>query len=166
MSTVDLLRAHAPVAPDALRERVLTARPARPSRRRLRPVLVLAAAAVLAVAAAVVHGFTTSSPRERSVSEGAATTTPSLSIAAAPTADSAKRAAAVPSAAAGRLQHTDASLTVRVDDLGAMTTRATQIATSLGGYAQSVRYRRNGASYLELRLPAQNIERALARLAT
>jgi hypothetical protein len=47
-----------------------------------------------------------------------------------------------------------------------MTTRATQIATSLGGYAQSVRYRRNGASYLELRVPADNVERALARLAT
>jgi hypothetical protein len=87
-----------------------------------------------------------------------------LSVAAAPT-DGAKRAA-IPSASAGRLQHTDASLTVRVDDLGATTTRATQIATSLGGYAQSVRYRRNGASYLELRIPAQNVERALARLAS
>jgi hypothetical protein len=107
-----------------------------------------------------VHGLTTSAPREPAVTHGSA----SLSMAAGP-ADTAKRAA-VPSASPGRLQHTDASLTVRVDDLGAMTTRATQVATSLGGYAQSVRYRRNGAAYLELRIPAQDVERALARLAT
>ena len=44
------------------------------------------------------------------------------------------------------------------------TTRATQIATSLGGYAQSVNYSSGGTAFLELRVPAQNVKAALARL--
>jgi hypothetical protein len=78
------------------------------------------------------------------------------------------RAAAVPAPAPGRLQHTDASIRVRVDDVGRATTRATRIASALGGYAQSVRYRtpqsRAAVSYIELRIPAQNVKRALAQL--
>ena len=62
MSTVDLLIAHAPSAPEHLRRRVLELRPVE-HRRRVRPVLVLAVAAAIAVLAAVVHGFSTSSPR-------------------------------------------------------------------------------------------------------
>src|SRR4051812_12386244 len=62
MSTVDLLRAHAPSAPDHLQRRVLELRPVERTRR-VRPVLVLAGAAVIAVVAAVVHGFSTSSPQ-------------------------------------------------------------------------------------------------------
>ena len=49
------------------------------------------------------------------------------------------------------------------------TTRATQIATSLGGYAKSVDYRTpkngTGAAYIELRVPAQNVKTAISRLA-
>jgi hypothetical protein len=167
MSTVDLLRAHAPSAPDALRERVLAARPTERVRvLRVRPVVVLAGAAALAIAAAFVHGFTTSAPapvvveKAPSVLRGAAATTTADSTAKLQT-----RVAAVPAQAAGRLQHTDASITVRVDDVGAMTNRATQIASSLGGYAQSVRYRSRGASYIELRIPAQHVKEALVRLA-
>jgi hypothetical protein len=179
MSTADLLRATAPHAPDALRARVLASRPL-PQRRRVRPVLVLAAAAALAVAAALVHGFTTSAPQqqqqqEKSVSHGAAagaggvaasTTTPYY--AAAPTQSRMAPKDVVAAPARGRLTHTDASIRIRVDDVGAMTNRATRVATSLGGYAQSVRYRTlaggAAASYLELRVPADKVKTALTRL--
>jgi hypothetical protein len=187
MSTVDLLRAHAPSAPESLHQRVLELRPepARAHRRRVRPVLVLAGAAVLAVSAALVHGFTTSAPSEPKpvpVAHGApagsggsvfgAVTTPSLEKVPALKTQvnaGAARERALPAPSPGRLQHTDASIRIRVDDLGAQTTRATKIATSLGGFAQSVVYRTpqggGGASYIELRIPAANVKRALSELA-
>jgi uncharacterized coiled-coil protein SlyX len=75
-------------------------------------------------------------------------------------------------ATSGRLAHTDASLTVGVqntDELRDATSAATRIATSLGGFAESVVYRTpaegGGASYIELRIPAQNVQRALAQIA-
>src|SRR3954453_3149256 len=177
MSTLDLLRTTAPHAPEELRARVLASRPPARRSRRLRPVLVLAAAALLAVAAAVVHGFSTSAPQERATS----TTTSSGSVAvgsggSASTTqtydtNSKLRAVAVPGAAPNRLTHTDASIRVRVpstDELGAATNRASRIATSLGGFAQSVVYRTpaggGGASYLELRVPSDKVKVALARL--
>ena len=171
MSTVDLLIAHAPSAPDHLRRRVLELRPAGRSRR-VRPVLVLAAAAAIAVVAAVVHGFSTSppTPSRHTPGEKLSLGRPTLT-----TADSAggsgntlsgsvaQRAIAVPSSPT-RLQHTDASIRIRVDDLSAATVRATRIATSLGGYAQSV-LERSPESFVELRVPAQNVKKALAELA-
>jgi hypothetical protein len=45
-----------------------------------------------------------------------------------------------------------------------VTTRATRVATSLGGYAQSVHYASRGTSILDLRIPAQNVQSAVARL--
>jgi len=83
------------------------------------------------------------------------------------------RAVAVPSVGnANRLQHTAASLQVRVADTDALsnaTQAATRIATSLGGYAQSVVYRTpqsgGGVADLELRIPAASVQTALARLA-
>jgi hypothetical protein len=180
MSTVDLLRAHAPSAPDHLHRRVLELRPVE-RRRRVRPVLVLAIAAAIAVLAAVVHGFSTSSPSHRQTLtlgripqvQGAPTWTTADSAgsggALSGTVGQKALVPAVPSPAPGRLQHTDASITVRVEDLGATTTRATRIATSLGGYAQSVVYRTpqgsGGQSFLELRIPAQHVKEALSRLA-
>jgi hypothetical protein len=176
MSTVDLLRAHAPAAPEELHRRVSLLRPAphHGPRVRVRPVLVLAAAAAVAVLAAVVHGFSNSAPtgqphakRALTLQNGSASSGSVHSFAPATVPDTA-RAAALPAPAPGRLQHTDASIRVRVDDVGAATTRATRIATELGGYAQSVRYRtpqnRAGVSYIELRIPAQNVKRALAQL--
>jgi hypothetical protein len=88
------------------------------------------------------------------------------------TADQAVGAPSITSGSTGRLTHTDASLTVSVpstDKLREATSAATRIATSLGGFAQSVDYRTpadgGGASYIELRIPAANVQRALARLA-
>jgi len=175
MSTIDLLRAHAPAAPEELHRRVSLLRPAPRRGPRLRPVLVLAAAAAIAVLAAVVHGFSTSAPTAQPQTKqtltpenGAAASGSVHSFAPAKAPDTARAAVAVPAPAPGRLQHTDASIRVRVDDVGNATTRATRIATELGGYAQSVRYRtpqnRAAVSYIELRIPAQNVKRALAQL--
>jgi hypothetical protein len=180
MSTVDLLIAHAPSAPEHLRRRVLELRPVE-HRRRVRPLLVLAVAAAIAVLAAVVHGFSTSSPQRNVLTlNGGAAKAPLPTWTTADSAGSggsstelqavpAHGAIAVPAPAPNRLQHTDASIRVRVDDLGATTTRATRIATSLGGYAQSVVYRtpqgRGGESFIELRIPAQHVKQALSELA-
>ena len=178
MSTVELLRAHPPRTPEDLPARVLALRPAARRRPvRVRPLLVLAVAATLAVAAAVVHGFTTSAPRPvehhlslsgashgSSAGAGGAVTTATDALQA-----HAKARVALPAPAPGRLQHTDASIRVRVGDLGVETTRASRIATSLGGYAQTVVYRTlqsgAGASYLELRVPAARVQHALSELA-
>ena len=194
------LRGAALRAPDAVRARVLAARPAPrrslfaqlPSRRLVFAVVPVALA--LAVTAAVVHGLTTGSGSgAQPVSEGAPTVvhgavpnakslgkptraiggagSTGLAPAPAATLDSAQ-ATVAPSTGSGRLQHTDASLQVRVPDvahLSAATSAATRIATSLGGYAQSVDYQTprggNGIAYIELRVPAQNVQRALSRLA-
>jgi hypothetical protein len=174
-----LLRAHAPHAPETLRARVLALEPARTPRRVSLPsrrlvLVALPAALLVAVGAALVHGIVGSGPRPL-----AGVATPAVEranpIAGGKAAGSGTaRSLVVPTpgvASQSRLQHTDATLQVRVKDvdaLGAATTRATQIATSLGGYAQSVDYRTpqngSGASYLELRVPAQNVKVAIARL--
>jgi hypothetical protein len=172
MTVGTVLRAHSPHAPESLRTRVLALEPRRAPSRRL--VLVLALALVAAVAAAIVHGLVSSGtkpqhaalyrnvPAKRNVlaptvhaGSGAATQTGAMalpSVAGAPT----------------RLQHTDASLEVRVKHTSAATTQATRIATSLGGYAQSVNYNSapggGGTASIVLRVPAQNVKAALARL--
>src|SRR4051794_176500 len=157
-------------APDALRNRVLAPRP-EPARRLGRPswklaLVVVPAALAIAVGAAVVRGLTEASPSPAIEHAGA--------VKSKAADQQALRAAAAPSVAgtSGRLTHTDASITVSVPSTGDLrdaTNRATRIATSLGGFAQSVDYRTpaegGGASYIELRIPAQNVKRALAQLA-
>lgn len=78
------------------------------------------------------------------------------------------RALAIPP---DRLVHADANLEVRVPSHSALshaTNQATQIVSSLGGYAQSVRYesvrRGGGNAFLELRVPVDKAETAIARL--
>ena len=195
MTVETLLRAHAPRAPESLRARVLALEPS-PRRSASRRLLLVAlpAAAALGVVAAVVHGVIGSNgsqpqpvagkplvaaepgggvtPKAPAPTFGAAGGA-AVGAATAPV-DRAHRAALAQSVAGGtgRLQHTDASLQVRVagtKELAKATSAATRIATSLGGYAQSVVYRTpqsgGGASYIELRIPAQNVRTALARLA-
>jgi len=185
-------------APEALRSRVLATAPARgtvfarrPSRRLV--FAVIPATVALAVTAAIVHGLTTGSGspvtqvHSAAVSNGVAPSAKRFAIppsvaggavgaggqAPSPSAplDSAQSTLA-PTGGTSRLQQTDASLQVRVPDiehLSTATRAATRIATSLGGYAQSVDYQtprgRNGTAYIELRVPAQNVQRALERLA-
>ena len=154
-------------------------------RRRLslppRRFALIALPAVLgaAVSVAVVHGIIgSSSPKPTALEQhGAAAAAPptwtsvgSLNAAtkraAIPQVDSPRFTPAV--GASARLQHTDASIQLSVkntDDLAQATTRATRIATSLGGYAKSVNYRSQGTSVIDLRIPTQNVKTALARLA-
>jgi hypothetical protein len=187
------LRAATLRAPETLRERVLATAPVRrrlamprPSRRLA--LVVVPAALGLAVAAALVHGFAGSGAK--TVQHGAAAQTvqslrafkaqPVFGVAggsgggadtAVPSPTSSLQPLAPSVGSNGRLQHTEASLQVRVPDvsrLSAATSAATRIATSLGGYAQSVVYRTpqsgGGASYIELRVPAQNVRTALVKL--
>jgi hypothetical protein len=167
MTVQSLLRAHPPLAPESLRSRVLALEPRRTPSRRL--VLVLAVALAIAVAAAVVHGLVSSNPKQQ---QTALQHVPSRK-AFVPATNSGSvdtlsgTVGAVPSIAGSptRLQRTEATLDVRVEDVASATTRATQIATALGGYAQSVNYSSGGSSFLELRVPAQNVKTAIARLA-
>ena len=216
---VSELRASPPVAPERLRQRVLEGAPATraPRSRKRRLVLVVVpAAVVLAVGAALVHGFVSSgsgsgvaassvtlraNPRlspqteKRVVGSGSATTAGTIahenvakgtqSYSAAKSLDQNGAVASAPLALAGvssgaarraltipknRLVHAVASLQVGVKgkDLSAKTNDASQIAGSFGGYAQSVRYQHSrngyGNAVLELRVPVQNAEKAIAKL--
>jgi hypothetical protein len=168
-------------APEALRARVIANAPVQRRRhsvpRRLALVVIPAALAV-AVGAAVVHGIVRSGsntaagtpPVERQVVSGGSAAAKQLP-AHVPSSAGAFSTAQPTVGNGSRLQHTVASLEVRVPDdshLTSATTKATQIATSLGGYAQSVVYRSardgGGSAYLELRVPAQNARAAVARL--
>jgi hypothetical protein len=186
MTVERLLRAHAPHAPEGLRARVLAPQPAPVRRWSLPPrrlaLVALPATLCIAVTAALVTGIVRSGSHPSADQPGSfvaggsgATTVPSsthLRSIIAPQDNNALKAVATPSIASSRLAHTDASLQIRVGDtdaLSAATTKATRIATSLGGYAKSVDYRTpkngNGAAYIELRIPAQNVKTAISRLA-
>jgi len=168
-------------APDALRARVIAAVPA-PRRRELRlpsrrlVFVVVPAALAVAVGAAVVHGLTGSGTKAaqplpaRIALPATKLLAPNGAVASGGAASTLQPAPTVGSGT--RLQHTDASLQVRVPDvahLSSATTAATRIATSLGGYAQSVVYRTpqsgGGEATLILRVPAQNVRTAIAKLA-
>jgi Domain of unknown function (DUF4349) len=186
------LRANRPVAPDRLRDQVLAVgqERRRPSRRRLVLVVVPVAVAA-AVGAALVHGFVSSGSHEaslranprvpgalsitkRSVQHGSAQGAPlSGSSAAAESAlktpnSFSRYALNIPR---NRLVHADASLEVQVKTRSALskaTNSATQIVSSLGGYAQSVRYQSShsgsGTAFLTLRVPVQKAQTAIAKL--
>jgi hypothetical protein len=71
-----------------------------------------------------------------------------------------------------RLVHADASLQVHVGGHSALTSatnKATQIVSSLGGYAQSVQYQSEtkggGSSFLALKVPVGKAQTAIGRLA-
>ena len=204
---VSELRATAPVAPERLRERVLEGAPAprrRRSKRRRLALVVVPAAVVLAVGAAVVHGFVNSgsqnvnaktaivgslatrsgntpSPAHAAVRHAPSKYAPatqyqagSLDASGAPASTVAeaalapKRSLTIPR---NRLVHATASLQVQVSngsDLSKSTNEASQIVGSLGGYAQSVQYEANhhggGSAVLELRVPVQKAQTAIAKL--
>lgn len=162
MTVESVLRAHPPLAPDALRTRVLALEPRRAPSRRL--VLVLAAALAIAVAAAVVDGIVTSGQKKQTAKQ-------QLAVGAAPAVAGGSGGitgrALLPSVggAATRLQKTEASLDLRVQDVSSATTAATRVATSLGGYAESVAYSSSShTSSIVLRVPVQNVKAAIARL--
>ncbi|HEY4411845.1 MAG TPA: DUF4349 domain-containing protein [Gaiellaceae bacterium] len=180
MTVQSLLRAHPPLAPESLRARVLALEPRRTPSRRL--VLVLAVALAIAVAAAIVHGLVSSgNPKQQAAALRHVPSASRKAFAPAVTNAGGGGGALTGSLAAGsakdqllpsvggastRLQRTEATLEVRVKDVASATTRATQVATSLGGYAQSVNYSSGGSSFIELRVPAQNVKIAISRLTT
>ena len=179
-------------------------------------LLVVPAAVVLAVGAALVHGFVSSgsknqtsalapslrqNPRVSHQAEkqllGPGTTTPAAATADRKLAPLTKSKSfqsynldqntAVASGSAvlagslsstesslsipkNRLVHAVASLQVGVKgkDLSAKTNDASQIAGSFGGYAQSVRYQHSrngyGNAVLDLKVPVQNAQAAIAKL--
>ena len=185
---LDGLRAAQLRAPEALRARVLATAPApaarvsrlrRPTRRLA--LVVVPVAASLAVGAALGHGLVgsgggkTATDHPPAVRNALAPTTTWRSAgggaAAAPSSGALEAVPAAPVGSTSRLQHTAASLQVRVADtdaLSAATKAATRIATSLGGYAQSVVYRTpqsgGGTADLVLRIPAASVQTALVRL--
>ncbi|HEY2371404.1 MAG TPA: DUF4349 domain-containing protein [Gaiellaceae bacterium] len=171
MTVETLLRAHAPVAPDLLRERVLALEPVRRSSARRFTLVAVGAAAVAAVGVALVHGFVSSGKQPVAQPTTPVTARGAVSSPLVPAPKNFDQAASakaqVVTGSSGRLQHTDASLELQVGndkDLANATTRATRVATSLGGYAQSVHYASHGTSILDLRIPAENVQAAIARL--
>jgi hypothetical protein len=164
----------------------------RPSRRLA--LVVVPAALAVAVTAAILHGLTTgpsphpvtfaqpaivhgAAPNAKRLGAPPATTTNTWSTDTGAAGGAGASAGTfvtgiAPATSSGRLAHTDASLEVRVADtqhLSSATSAATRIATSLGGYAQSVDYQTpqggSGTASIELRVPAQNVQRALTRIA-
>ena len=208
---VSELRANAPVAPESLRARVLQGAPA-PRRRRSRKqrllFVVAPAAAVLAVGAALVHGFVSTGSNRAStpapplaLGVGAASahrTIGKLSTTGSAPANKAYSAEAAPASTVAsadllegsakrvlganpgtvripknRLVHAVATLQVQVksrSELSARTNEASQIVGSFHGYAQSVRYENSRSGYgeavLQLRVPVQNAQAAIAKLST
>ncbi len=182
------LRAGELRASEDLRARVLAAAPARASRRLVLPSRRLALVAVpaafgLAVAAAAVHGIAGSGPQKaapqpvpahRELVAPPTTVQSGGAVGGATVASGTGSSAAAPTVGNdSRLQHTDASLEVRVADgahVSQATTKATRIVTALGGYAQSVVFDSStgggGDARLDLRVPAQNVQKAIARLET
>jgi hypothetical protein len=186
------LRALPTAAPEHVRERVRAlGEPAQPptllDRLRLvswrRSMLVLAPACVLAlVSAAVIHGVLNSSSERATVAPttakanpraGAAEdqaeegTTTVFGAAKTPTLRS-----ALPVPTPDRLQDYEASLTVRVPDVDALSDRANEamrVVRSYGGYVvsleQSTTSGRPGQADLVLRVPVSRVEDALMRLA-
>ncbi|HEU5215891.1 MAG TPA: DUF4349 domain-containing protein [Gaiellaceae bacterium] len=195
---VSELRANPPAAPERLRQRILEGAPVarrRTSSKRRLVLVVVPVAVTLAVGAALVHGLVNPGSKESGAVPGQlgllgpARTTP--------TADSGKsvhrtfarprpgkpalngpivkaympshlNALAIPK---DRLVHADASLQVQVPNRSALseaTNKATQIVSSLGGYAQSVQYQSerkgSGSAFLTLRVPVDRAQTAIARL--
>jgi hypothetical protein len=160
------LRDTAPRAPERLRDRV-RAMPAVPPRRalRLRPALAAAIAIALAVGlgAGIIGGVTGSSEQEAQRRFA-----PALELAPAPTVgdQGGQELKLAPGLTAkSRLQQQQVSMQIRVDDLSGATQKAVRETRRLGGYVAAANYstgETSGDSRLDLRVPAQNVQKAIA----
>jgi hypothetical protein len=175
------LRDTAPRAPEGLRERI-AALPAAQARRsiRLRPALAAAIAIAIAVGlgAAVIGGVTGSESREPALDKGFRAALPERLGRRNPTRElpgvrDQKRAreatggaTLAPSLTAkSRLQQQQVSMRLRVDDLSRATQKAVRQTRNLGGYVAAANYSTGeiaGDSRLDLRVPAQNVQKAIA----
>ena len=174
------LRNTAPRAPDRLREHI-AALPAAQARRsnRLRPALAAAIALAIAVGfgAAVIGGVTGSESPEP-VAVGEFRRAPNLLPKASPRTElpgvtdqqraweaSGGTTLAPSLTAKSRLQQQQVSMRLRVDDLSGATQKAVRRTTKLGGYLAAANYATGesaGDSSLDLRIPAQNLQKAIA----
>jgi Domain of unknown function (DUF4349) len=159
------LRDTAPLAPEALRERVRALREPAPKRRlRLRPAL--AAIPIVVIGVALIGALIDSSER-RPTPVGAfkAALPPARSQGA--TTESGELSALPPGLnSKSRLQQQQVSMRLRVDDLSRATQTAVRQTRRLGGYVAAADYatgESTGDSSLDLRVPAQNVQRAIAR---
>jgi Domain of unknown function (DUF4349) len=169
------LRVSAPPAPQRLRERVSALRePAPRPAFRLRPAL--AAAVVIAISigvgAAAIGGLTSSpadknvaatpSAAERLDSPTGSTRAVGEPLRSAPT----NQRSFAPLLPGSRLQRYDVSMSARVDDLSSATKSAVRVTRRLGGYVAGADYsadQSTGDSRLDLRVPVQHVQRAIAR---
>ena len=172
------LRETAPAAPEQLRERVRALRePQSRSLLRLRPALAAAIALTLAVGlgAAVIGGLSGESTpdRTRALAQAPAGRdqgpTPSNGGAAQKEYRSAledQSTTLAPSLTSkSRLQQQQVSMRLRVDDLSGATQKAVRRTRNLGGYLAAANYATGesaGDSSLDLRVPAQNLQKAIA----
>jgi hypothetical protein len=177
------IRSTRPAAPESLRERVRELAAQKPAREpflaRLewkRLVLVAPATLVVALVVAGVIGLTRDDvgAGQRDASGGSGTATalaqPESAARAKGAPATALDAATLPPAT-GRLQRYEAELSLRVDDVEALssaTKRAQQIALSVGGHVASLQYDAPnvgvGSAQLTLRVPTARIETAMAQL--
>ena len=175
------LRNRAPRAPERLREHIATL-PAAQARQsiRLRPALAAAIAIATAVGlgAALIGGVTGSdssgsTPVGRFKRASSELKSPRRSTTELPGVRDQKRAweatggtTLAPSLTAkSRLQQQQVSMRLRVDDLSRATQKAVRRTMKLGGYLAAANYatgESTGDSSLDLRIPAQNLQKAIA----
>jgi pyruvate/2-oxoglutarate dehydrogenase complex dihydrolipoamide acyltransferase (E2) component len=190
------IRATRPEAPSALRERVRALRVEEPVREPLldrfrftwgwrRLVLVAPATVLVALVSAGVIGLTRDDTREQSASDtptlageifaqdeaAPEAASPPSTRALAPTTKDSGAAGGAVAPAPGQLQRFEAELSLRVDDVGALsdaTKQAQQIARDHGGSVSSLSYdapsQGVGAAQITLRIPTAQVEGALTEL--
>lgn len=164
------LRATRPRSSAGLRQRVREIARAEPAPRRSLAErlpsrkLVFALAAAAALAAIVAYGATRGDRTEQQEAQRAP-------VASAIQEDSSVESAAAPPTSPGRLQDYRAELTLRVQDVEALsraTARAMRIAQTLGGFVVSASYdaRAEGDSLLVVRVPIGRVQEAISQYAT
>jgi hypothetical protein len=167
------LRATRPRSSAGLRQRVREIARAEPAPRRSLAdrlpsrKLVFALAAAAALAAIVAYGAT----RGEKQGDEIAFNDPAAVSGRAVQEDAALESTAAPPTSAGRLQDYRAELTVRVQDVEALsraTARAMRIAQTLGGFVVSASYdaRAEGDSLLVVRVPIGRVQEAISQYAT
>jgi len=159
------LRDTAPAAPGALRERVRALREPAPKRRlRFRPALVAIPIAVIGVA--LIGALIDSSERRPTPVGRFKAAADVLRSRGATTESDELRALAPGFTSKSRLQQQQVSMRLRVDDLSRATQTAVRQTRNLGGYVAAANYSTgdtSGDSRLDLRVPAQNVQKAIAR---
>ncbi len=161
------LRDTAPGAPAALRERVRELREPAPKRRlRLRPALV--AIPIVVIGVALIGALIDSSePRPTPEARFKLAAEPLRSQGATTQSDElrARELIAPGLTSKSRLQQQQVSMQLRVDDLSGATQKAVRETRKLGGYVAAANYSTGesmGDSRLDLRVPAQNVQKAIA----